>query len=269
MSFPRFDSDCFIAVKMSSHQPSAKPRSSKCRHFCFLFDTHNYCPTHRESGKGDNPCITNQSSCNIYASFSEEQQIKIKHRRWYVRKQKALDPCNTSKEDDLNLLGDDVEAFSVSQADLEGAAENLFSSPPHPQPLHFKSFSLKTSTSSKVHSNCPLSEYAPRHSDLESKHSDHHSESEQPKRVCSKAKKHSDKRMHKVRAKYYSQSSSSEEDESSVQIKSLQNNNRESSTGRYTRLTSLHNMMRKWKLLGKFLISLIPGIPCLGPLPLC
>ena len=42
---------------------------------------------------------------------------------------------------------------------------------------------------------------------------------EQPKRVCSKAKKHSDKTKHKVRAKYYSQSSSSEEDESSVPIK--------------------------------------------------
>ena len=63
------------------------------------------------------------------------------------------------------------------------------------------------------------SEHAPRHSDLESDHSDHHSESEQHKRVCSKAKKHSDKRKHKVRAKYYSQSSSSEEEESSVLIK--------------------------------------------------
>ena len=55
---------------------------------------------------------------------------------------------------------------------------------------------------------------ASKHSDLESDHhSDPHSEkhSEQPKRVCSKAKKHSDM--------YYSQSSSSEEDQSSVPIK--------------------------------------------------
>ena len=129
---------------MSSLQTSAKPRSSKFRHFCFLFDTHNYCPTCRESGKGDDPCITNQSPCNICANFSEEQQIKIKHRRRYVRKQKASDPCNTSKDDDLDLLGDDVEAFSGSQADLEGAADNLFSSPPCPQPLRFESLSLKT-----------------------------------------------------------------------------------------------------------------------------
>ena len=63
------------------------------------------------------------------------------------------------------------------------------------------------------------SEHASSHSDLESDHSDHHSELEQPKRVCFKAKKHSDKRKHKVRAKYYSPSSASEEDESSVPIK--------------------------------------------------
>ena len=125
---------------MSTYQTSAKPRSAKCCH-SFLFDTHNYCLTCRESGKGDDPCITNQSPCNICASFSEEQQIKIKHRRWYVRKQKASDPCNTSKEDDLDLLCDDVEAFSGSRADLEGAADNLFSSPPRPQPLRFESLS--------------------------------------------------------------------------------------------------------------------------------
>ena len=103
MSFPRFDLD-FIEVKMSSHQTSAKPRSSKCRHFCFLFDTHNFFPTCRVSGKGDDPCVTNQSPCNICTNFSEEQQIKIKHRRRYVRKQKASDPCNTSKDDNLDLL---------------------------------------------------------------------------------------------------------------------------------------------------------------------
>ena len=113
-------------------------------HFCFLFDSHNYCPTCRESGKGDDPCLTNQSPCNICANFTEEQQIKIKNRRRYVRKQKASDPCSTSKADDLDLLGDDVEGFSGSQADLEGAADNLFCSPPSPQPLRFESLSLKT-----------------------------------------------------------------------------------------------------------------------------
>ena len=129
---------------MSSHQTSAKPRSSKCRHFCFLFDSHNYCPTCRESGKGDDPCITNQSPCNICANFTEEQQIKIEHRRRYVRKQKASDPCNPSKDDDLDLLGNDVEVFSGSQADLAGATDKLFYFLPRPQPLRFESLSLKT-----------------------------------------------------------------------------------------------------------------------------
>ena len=44
--------------------------------------------------------------------------------------------ANSSKEDELDVLGDDVEAFSGSQADLEDAAENLFSSPcPNPYVL--------------------------------------------------------------------------------------------------------------------------------------
>ena len=38
--------------------------------------------------------------------------------------------------------GDDIKAISGSQADLEGAAADLFSSPPRPQPLRF--VSLKT-----------------------------------------------------------------------------------------------------------------------------
>ena len=63
------------------------------------------------------------------------------------------------------------------------------------------------------------SEHASRHSDLESDHSDHHSSRNNPKECVQKPKKHSDKRKHQVRAKYYSQSSSSEEDESSVPIK--------------------------------------------------
>ena len=96
----------------------------------------------REAGKGDDPGVTN--TCNICANFTEEQHIKIKHRRSYVRKQKVLDPWNTSKEVDLDLLGHDVEAFSGSQVDLEGAADNLFSSPPRPQALHFESLSLRT-----------------------------------------------------------------------------------------------------------------------------
>ena len=129
---------------MSSQTSSNKPRSSKCTHFCFIFDTHNYCPTCRKAGKGDDPCVTNEKPFNICSRFIEEQLIKIKHRRRYVKKQKVSDICSTSKDDDLDFLGDDVETFVGSQADLDGAAETLFSSLPHPQPLRFESLPLRT-----------------------------------------------------------------------------------------------------------------------------
>ena len=116
-----------------------KPRSAKCHHFCFPFDLHNYCPTCRESGKGDDPCVTFESLCGICTTFTEEQLIKITHRKCYVKKQKD------SNKDELDLLGDeDVESFTGSHADLESAADNLFTSPPRPQPLPFESLSIKT-----------------------------------------------------------------------------------------------------------------------------
>ena len=37
-----------------------------------------------------------------------------------------------------------MESFTGSNADLEGAADCLFASPPSPQPLRFESLSLKT-----------------------------------------------------------------------------------------------------------------------------
>ena len=87
---------------------------------------------------GDDPCVTFESPCEICASFTEEQLIKITHRKRYVKKQKK--DTTSSKDDELDLLGDeDVESFTGSQADLESAT-----SPPHPQPLPFESLSLKT-----------------------------------------------------------------------------------------------------------------------------
>ena len=101
---------------MSSHQTNKdKPRSSKCRHFCFSFDTHNYCPTCRESGKGDDPCVTFENLCQICGSVTE-QMLKISQRKRYIKKQKGL--TATSKDNELDLLGDDVDSFTGSNADL-------------------------------------------------------------------------------------------------------------------------------------------------------
>ena len=118
---------------MSHHASKDEPRSSKCHHFCLPFDSHNYCAACTESIKGDDPCVILEKPREI---------LKIKNKHRYVCKQKVT---NTSKDDYLDLLGDeDVESFSGSHADLEGAADNLFASPPRPQPLRFEALSLKT-----------------------------------------------------------------------------------------------------------------------------
>ena len=133
----------FIAFKMSLHQMNKdKPRAQKCCHFCVSFDLHNYCPTCREAGKGDDPCVTFETPCDICASVTDEQMKKIQHRKHYLKKQKAE---TSTKDNELDLLGEgDGDSFTGSNADLESAADILFTSPPHPQPLAFSSLSLKT-----------------------------------------------------------------------------------------------------------------------------
>ena len=114
---------------MSTHQTNKdKPRARKCRHFCFSFDLHNYCPTCRESGKVDDPCVSFEAPCDICASFTDEQMNKIQHRKRYIKKQKA--DTSSAKDDELDLLGEgDGDSFTGSNADLESAADNLFTSP--------------------------------------------------------------------------------------------------------------------------------------------
>ena len=67
--------------------------------------------------------------------FYRRSNAKNCTKETYIRKQKG----NTvsSKDDELDLLGDDVESFTGTNADLESAADNLFTSPPHSQPLPF------------------------------------------------------------------------------------------------------------------------------------
>ena len=127
---------------MSSHQSSKdKPRAAKCNHFCRPFDHHNYCPTCREAGKGDDPCVTLLSPCTICSSFTEEQLEKITHRKRYSKKSDE----NKAEDIDSELLGDNSsESYEGSQAELEVAANHLFTSPPHPQPLSFEALSLRT-----------------------------------------------------------------------------------------------------------------------------
>ena len=86
-------------------------------------------------------CVTFEAPCHICMSLSDEQLQKIQNRKRYLKKQKA----ETSSKDELDLLGEgDGDSFNGSNADLESAADNLFTSPPRPQPLAFSSLSLKT-----------------------------------------------------------------------------------------------------------------------------
>ena len=119
-----------IAYKMSSHQANKdKPRAQKCRHFCFSFDTHNFCPTCREAGKGDDPCVTFETPCEICTSFTDEQLQKIQNRKRYLKKQKAT----TSSKDELDLLGEGDGSPSLGP--MQTSSVLLIAFLPHP-PVH-------------------------------------------------------------------------------------------------------------------------------------
>ena len=83
--------------------------------------------------------VSLENPCEICSSFTEYQMLKISQRKRYIKKQKRN--TTSSKDDELDLLGDDVDSFAGSQADLES---NLFTSPPRPQPLPFSFLSIKT-----------------------------------------------------------------------------------------------------------------------------
>ena len=127
---------------MSSHQSNKdKPRAAKCNHFCHPFDHHNYCPTCREAGKGDDPCVTLLSPCTICSSFTDEQLAQITHRKCYSKKSDK----NKAEDIDSELLGDNSsESYGGLHAELEVAANHLFTSLPRPQPLSFEVLSLRT-----------------------------------------------------------------------------------------------------------------------------
>ena len=81
------------------------------------------------------------NSCTICSSFTEEQISKISHRKCYAKKDKK----DKAEDAGSELLGDNsVDSFGGSQAELELAADRLFTSPPRPQPLSFEAFSSRT-----------------------------------------------------------------------------------------------------------------------------
>ena len=81
------------------------------------------------------------SPCTICSSFTDEQLAEITHRKRYSKKSDK----NKAEDIDSELLGDNSsESYGGSHAELEVAANRLFTSPPRPQPLSFEALSLRT-----------------------------------------------------------------------------------------------------------------------------
>ena len=214
------------------------------RHFCFSFDLHNYCPTCREAGKGDDPCVTFETPCDICTSFTDEQMKKIQHRKRYLKKQKAE---TSSKDNELDLLGKgDRDSFTGSNADLESAADNLYIvnvdlPPPRPS-TKIQTEAMDVDYGPALPPRLVLDQHEPSdqyvapselppkevsYSDKKQSHSRSrqeidsgsasdqlNEESDEPQIPSTKPKKHSDKSKHKSRSRYVS--SSSGEDQSPV-----------------------------------------------------
>ena len=128
---------------MSLHQTNKdKPRAQKCRHFCFSFDLHNYCPTCREAGKGDDPSVTFETPCHICTSFTDEQLKKIQNRKRYLKnKRRKL----VAKIMNSIFWAKATGIPSLAQMQTSRVLLTIFSPhPPRPQPLAFSSLSLKT-----------------------------------------------------------------------------------------------------------------------------
>ena len=126
---------------MSTHQTNKdKPRARKCRHFCFLLI---YTTIALPVGNLARVMTPVSPLKRPVISVHLSQMNKIQQRKRYIKKQKA--DASSAKDDELDLLGEgDGDSFTGSNADFESAADNLFTSPPHPRPLPFSSLSLKT-----------------------------------------------------------------------------------------------------------------------------
>ena len=130
MSFPPFDSDYFIAVKMSSHQTSAP------YHLNVVTSVSSLIPTFIAPHAGNLAReMTPVSQISLHAIFvqvslrTSKSKLNIDVSTSGKRRHRIL--VLLAGKMIWDLLGDDVEAF-------------FFSSPPHPQPLRFESLSLKT-----------------------------------------------------------------------------------------------------------------------------
>ena len=92
------------------------------------FDSHNFCPTCRDRGKGDDVCVKEKpEDCYICLQFSAEQMKKLKPRKSSKKSKEET----VSKEVEDSLLGVETTSGSVaaSSASIGSATPQVSSDP--------------------------------------------------------------------------------------------------------------------------------------------
>ena len=120
-------------LTMSSQEKIKKGqrKSVFCGHFMADWDDHHFCPKCRDDLKGDDPCVSsNSTDCSLCLSFSEEQRKKIKNRNRYKSKKEQTSSCvgKSSKEltiDDSLLDEDDSSVHNGFQRPAPHKSKSL------------------------------------------------------------------------------------------------------------------------------------------------
>ena len=99
-----------------------------CRHFMSDWDSHNYCPSCTDKGKGDDVCEKEKpEDCYICLQFSSEQLKKLKARKI---QRTAKENSNISKELKDSVLGTDSVSSETSASNIQSSSSSNSSSDP-------------------------------------------------------------------------------------------------------------------------------------------
>ena len=93
------------------------------RHFVSDWDSHNYCSSCRDKGKGDDICVKEKpEDCYICLQFSSDQLKKLKVRK----NQRKVKEGNTSIELENSLLGTDSTTSEASSSNVQSSSSSTF-----------------------------------------------------------------------------------------------------------------------------------------------
>ena len=101
-------------------------QASGCRHFMGDWDSHHYCPSCRDKGKGDDDCVVEkQEDCYICLQFTPEQVKKMKAKKV----QHKIKEVSISKELEDSLLGVDSSNFTSTTSSTTNLSVSVASAP--------------------------------------------------------------------------------------------------------------------------------------------